>query len=616
MGTRGFLAYRHKGKYYRVYLHDDAHPSLPYVLPVDLFGLTKGGGAEWIDKITKALEDKEKRIRLLTGNPFPFKDEDNSDEESGRDEASKDRSILGDSDRSWTLGAAFIEWTYVFDFDDRVFTVNGAVNFRFDNMPPRKRRPHGFSLTDYLESFARVKIPEKHIKILKPWPPPRFDTIQAESQYRQLEPRTVPLSEWGCPSWDTLTTSQHLASSLVKTLVQDYSDELALAHYPSVWHKIGLFCWQVANAAAPSHLICPPLDATPKSSSLYVRADLVKHTGTTDPKVVQAHIGGRGTLGCYCWFRGCLVTFCPRLNEPVYMAHHVCQMVENLRKKGRTSGVGIIMSGWHVIAVAVDGPTVRQSPVLDLHDGDQLGEGVLMLMHLLSPTLTVAKTPWASESLDRQSVATFRLPHDVLQQIIHLTDWDTYVSLSFVSRYFRSVYLAYPRVGDSILLGYESGTNSEPVFKVNTNGSPCSTLARLVRIESNVDNRLPLWRYNSKCYMNCVLRPGLAGTFQYLQSGTGLSDSTIAAKEKNFFGHGVPRALFKDVVGGDKYHEMRIQAVNGVWKMVGMSKTGISKGRLLREPMLSQNWSERMTGFDPEDLRELSEVEGGWYLSE
>ncbi|QRW24037.1 CHD5 domain protein [Rhizoctonia solani] len=557
MGTRGFLAYRHKGKYYRLYLHDDAHPSLPYVLPVDLFGLTKGGGAEWIDKITKALEDKEKRIRLLTGNPFPFKDEDNSDEETGRDEASKDRSILGDSDRSWTLGAAFIEWTYVFDFDDRVFTVNGAVNFRFDNMPPRKRRPHGFSLTDYLESFARVKIPEKHIKILKPWPPPRFDTIQAESQYRQLEPRTVPLSEWGCPSWDTLTTSQHLASSLVKTLVHDYSDELALAHYPSVWHKIGLFCWQVANAAAPSHLICPPLDATPKSSSLYVRADLVKHTGTTDPKVVQAHIGGKGTLGCYCWFRGCLVTFCPRLNEPVYMAHHVCQMVENLRKKGRTSGIGIIMSGWHVIAVAVDGPTVRQSPVLDLHDGDQLGEGVLMLMHLLSPTLTVAKTPWASESLDRQSVATFRLPHDVLQQIIHLTDWDTYVSLHFiVSRYFRSVYLAYPRVGDSILLGYESGTNSEPVFKVKTNGSPCSTLARLA---SPLEIQLQV-------FMNCVLRPGLAGTFQYLQSGTGLSDNTIAAKEKNFFGHGVPRALFKDVVGGDKYPEMRIQAVNGSGK--------------------------------------------------
>ncbi|KAF8750892.1 hypothetical protein RHS01_09037 [Rhizoctonia solani] len=538
MGTRGFLAYRHKGNIIvytstmtliQACMRDTAQ--VPYVLPVDLFGLTKGGGAEWIDKITKALEDKEKRIRLLTGNPFPFKDEDNSDEETGRDEASKDRSILGDSDRSWTLGAAFIEWTYVFDFDDRVFTVNGAVNFRFDNMPPRKRRPHGFSLTDYLESFVRVKIPEKHIKILKPWPPPRFDTIQAESQYRQLEPRTVPLSEWGCPSWDILTTSQHLASSLVKTLVHDYSDELALAHYPSVWHKIGLFCWQVANAAAPSHLICPPLDATPKSSSLYVRADLVKHTGTTDPKRDR-----------------------------------------------------IIMSGWHVIAVAVDGPTVRQSPVLDLHDGDQLGEGVLMLMHLLSPTLTVAKTPWASESLDRQSVATFRLPHDVLQQIIHLTDWDTYVSLSFVSRYFRSVYLAYPRVGDSILLGYESGTNSEPVFKVKTNGSPCSTLARLVRIESNVDNRLPLWRYNSKCYMNCVLRPGLAGTFQYLQSGTGLSDNTIAAKEKNFFGHGVPRALFKDVVGGDKYPEMRIQAVNGVWKMVGMSKTGSPRGDFCGSP--------------------------------
>ncbi|KAH7335820.1 hypothetical protein B0J17DRAFT_719466 [Rhizoctonia solani] len=239
--------------------------------------------------------------------------------------------------------------------------------------------------------------------------------------------------------------------------------------------------------------------------------------------------------------------------------HQVNEMVNNMRKHGRTSEIGIVMSGWHVVAVAVDGFQVRQSPVLDLHDGKELKDGILLLMHLLSPIFTTAKAPWRKESLVNHPNVASTLPEDIIQQIIHFTDLDTYSILSLVSRYFRSIYLAYPRVGHYILLGYGATANTESkykgaVFKVRNTDSTSSTLARLMRTASCIDNRLPLWSYRAKCYLRCILRPGLAGTFQHLQLGTGPLDHTSSENG------GPPRGrvLFRDVIRGDKHPEMRI----------------------------------------------------------
>ncbi|CAE6437033.1 unnamed protein product [Rhizoctonia solani] len=279
MGTRGFLAYRHKGKYYRVYLLNDAHPSQYVRCCMNLIPRDPARLEEWIENTGKALENERQRIRILTAE-YPLEHDEasvgtttnspaNDVFDSDDDDAQKHIWILSDSDRSWTLGATFIEWTYVFDLDDRVFTVNGTVHFRLDNMPPQQISPTGFISMQCLMSYKRVEIPYEYLKTVDSWPPPRFDTIRAELEYNELQPLIVPLSEWGVPNWEVLTVPQKLASSLVKTLIEDYTDELALAHYPSVWHKVGLFCWQVVNTAAPSHLICPPLNSTPKTSSLY-----------------------------------------------------------------------------------------------------------------------------------------------------------------------------------------------------------------------------------------------------------------------------------------------------------------------------------------------------------
>ncbi|KAG8728291.1 hypothetical protein FRC11_011422, partial [Ceratobasidium sp. 423] len=516
---------------------------------------------------------------------------------------------------NWTLGDTFIEWTYVIDFDNLVFTVNGAVHFPFDNMPPLDSSDSELGLVEYLESCERIEIPAKYLTTVDLRPAPNFNVTQAQQQYDEFRPTIVSLSGWGTPTWDSLSVSQRLGTSIVKTLVDDYSDELALAQYSSVWHKIGLFCWQVANAAAPSHLICPPIDATPQNSVLYVRTDLVKQPRSVT-RTIHYHMGGKGTPGQYCWFRGCLITFCPRLDEPIYTMHHVAEMVHRLRSHGRTSGVGIIMTGWHISAVAVDGSEVRHSPVLELHDGKELKDGKLLLTHLLSPTFTVSKTPWRTEL----SIATQRynvsstLPDDVLRQIAHFSDLETYISLHLVSRHIRSICLAHPRVGHHILLSYEANANSEPLFRVRSTSSTYTSLATLTRTKMSIAVPGPIWRFRSKHYSKCVLNPGLAGTFQYHQSGIGPLDTGIG-KEKNSKApqYYAQRLLFRDMIKKDKHHDMRIQTVDGVWEMV----IGVPATAELREESDGGfGLYERMTGFDTSDFQEMSEAEKCHYLSD
>ncbi|CAE6379006.1 unnamed protein product [Rhizoctonia solani] len=585
MGACGFIAYRHKGRYYRVYMEDYSEPDecmMDFIsaIPRDTIKLE----GCWIEKTRKALEDKHQWDQLFH---VPMR--------------ADGVQVFSVSDSSWILGSRNNRWVYVIDLDNRVFTVNGAVHFRLENLPD--------NLNDYLWREDRHDLPAHLLKPIKIWPPPRFDTAQAQQTYDQLCPLVIPLSEWGAPTWDTLTVAQTLSASLVETLVDDYTDDLALNHFSSVWHKVGLFCWQVANAAAPCHLTCPALDATPSPTSLHVRASLIKFPSSTDYKIFR-YMGGAGTLGRYCWFRGCLVTFCPRLDEPVYVMHQVGQMVQNLRKYGRTTEIGIVMSGWHVVAVAVDGAKVRHSPVLDLHDGKKLNDGFLMLTHLLASAGTVSKAPWRNESSVRRPSIDWILPEEIIQQIVHFTDSETYSVLPFVSRCFRSICLGYPRVGDHILLGYETTASSGPickgpVFRIRNTVSASSKLARLARTAQCVNNRYAHWRYRAKCYERCVLKPGLVGTFQHLQAGTG----PLERPDVPLYRYERTRVMFRDVIKGDKFPEMRIQALDGLWEMIRVEDEGKFSLDGYGLDINGIHVGEHLGGFDKDDWEELSEVE-------
>ncbi|KAH7326913.1 hypothetical protein B0J17DRAFT_722836 [Rhizoctonia solani] len=159
------------------------------------------------------------------------------------------------------------------------------------------------------------------------------------------------------------------------------------------------------------------------------------------------------------------------------------------------------MSGWHLVAVSVNGSEVRHSPVLALHDGKELKDGALLLMHLLSPTFTRLKAPWLAPLPSHPHGSHPILPDEVICQIVHFTDFETHLGLPSVSRPLRSICLAHPRVRNHILLGYEGTSPSlKPVFRIRSTASTDSKLAALKRVKATMpdpENVAPRWQYRS-----------------------------------------------------------------------------------------------------------------------
>ncbi|KAH7326937.1 hypothetical protein B0J17DRAFT_772277 [Rhizoctonia solani] len=156
------------------------------------------------------------------------------------------------------------------------------------------------------------------------------------------------------------------------------------------------------------------------------------------------------------------------------------------------------MSGWYIVTVTIDGFNVRHSPVMELHDGKNPKDSMLLLTHCLSPTFTTSKAPWCADPFYQRFDGSSILPDDVLRQTIYFTDPETHLSLQLVSRYVRLICLAHPRIRHHILLDYEGKPNSEPVFRVRSASSTCFTLATLTRIQVTMDKPLPIWRFRRK----------------------------------------------------------------------------------------------------------------------
>ncbi|KAG8707180.1 hypothetical protein FRC11_007623 [Ceratobasidium sp. 423] len=344
-------------------------------------------------------------------------------------------------DLDWTLAGNEVEYTYVIDLDNRVFTVNGITHLKLDDMPPSDP-----GLEGYFGDEDRVKIPPQHLSArVNFWPPPAFSVEDRQNQYELLNPIVTPAAEWGAWTWDGLSISQRFSIDLTHHLLSKTSGEMASAYIPSVREKIDQFCLE---------------DRTLSSGhSRSVPYGLCYKTGTKTFKNIE-----RRFPDDYCWVRGCLVTFCVRLGESAYVVHEVEQMVQKMRREGHSECLGIILSSQQeMIAVAVDDGLestlrVRHTPVLDIRPNPdkpgQASDGLLLLVHLLSPPLSVPQPPWRSPCPSQSSLIWSRpgLPLELLQHIIRYVNTADYLSLCRVSKSVRSVCLKNPRFGDYTIL--------------------------------------------------------------------------------------------------------------------------------------------------------------------
>lgn len=368
-------------------------------------------------------------------------------------------------DLDWTYVGGGIEYTYIIDLDNRVFTVNGLTHLKLDDMPPSEP-----GLKAYFEDENMTEIPAQHLTTkVNLWLAPNFDAAERQERYEALHPIVTPAQEWGIRSWDELSFPERVTIDLTHHLLDKTSREMDFAYVSGVRKKIGIFCWNILCAATTSlplgynNLFARWSDRTlltlsPYGALMFHPYHMIDHTSEEPFKRLERSPGGD-----YCWVRGCLITFCLRLGDPAYVAHEVEQMVQRMRYDGHTECVGIILSSQQeVVAVAFDGGLgahcqVRHTPVLNIGPcRDQPGrasEGLLLLVHLLSPILTVPQLPWRTPQ-PRPSVIWFplKLPFEIFQHIIRYTSTRDYLSLCRVSRSIRSLCLANPRFVDYTLL--------------------------------------------------------------------------------------------------------------------------------------------------------------------
>ncbi|KDN43824.1 hypothetical protein RSAG8_05817, partial [Rhizoctonia solani AG-8 WAC10335] len=449
MGTRGYFAYRYKRKYYRRYLSCGACPlwdgrRLAGTVPRDPYAFK-----DWVaDRIMTLENAKTCDTRNVVVHPA---------EGDGAD----DLGFNVTYDLEWTFTDGYIEWTYVIDLDNLVFTINGTVHLRLDNMPP--------DLGDYSSLEGdELLIPQEYICAkVDLWPAPNFDTEERQQQYKALQPTIVPATEWGAPTWDELSVSQRFSIEITHSLLRRTSHKFACAYAPFIRCDIGRFCWSVLCASAPALPI--------------FQRDVLGGIGLSSRTLSCGETDGLYTLGAYlrmyslesgehskslgrdyCWIRGCLVTFCTHLDDPIYVAHEVEQMVQKMRHDEYPESVGIILSSQQeLVVVAVDGPKIRHSPVLDIRTTDRgerpgrATDGRLLLTYLLSSPLTVSPLPWRTQPRRPPTVSSRSitgLPPEVLRIIINYLDIQSYIPMCRVSRSIRSVCVANPRVGNYTVL--------------------------------------------------------------------------------------------------------------------------------------------------------------------
>ncbi|KAG8734964.1 hypothetical protein FRC10_011155 [Ceratobasidium sp. 414] len=570
-GTSGYIAYLYAGRYYATSIYRNAFP--------DSLG-------DWFAaKIPRDKAEREAWVKNLIeqiGQEVAWRH---------KHEIAEDEELEADYEIDATEGKEFVafhkgrpllfreiidgakgkllpgqkgdeEWTYVIDLDSRAFTINALMHFHLDRMPPgtlnsqfwRYFAPDDQDRSCIMTFAHPLWAPIEHIGTVDRWPPPDFDVSQAHEKYTRLAPVLLSDEQWCVPTRRGLTVAQRFSASLVRAVLMDNAEAFSNADLGER-RLFGVRCWQLLSAAAPCHLKLPTrTEDDPRYSY-----SLPQLTQDTPWNCLTPHFDNSSRLDHetfdhrYYWFRGCLIVFCPRLDAIQYVEHETVQMVENLRKYGRTTGIGIVFSGRRILAVAVDGDTVRCSRPMRFHDrAMRLEVGLGLAMHLLSPELAVNKFQYLGKPSPNliATASRARLPKELIQQIVFQLDHDTFQGIHTVSRLFRELYLRYPRIGDHFLLAHVAGRGYRTLDTTTGNTA-------ILYIQRSL---FEWWDKDLTC------------SFQHIHRGPHNLDRGPREGFGVLRGHGSEHEvrLSRDSESwkGDGWPQIRLQAVRGTWNFV------------------------------------------------
>lgn len=337
--------------------------------------------------------------------------------------------------------------------------------------------------------------PLEYIGTVARWPEHNLDLVKLQEDYALLSALETPCAGWGVPSLDRLSVSQSLSFKLVQAILIDHADIFSNPDVLCQRRLHNMCCWKIVSAAAPSLLRCLPM-STPQLQGSDVLGKTLGGSHARPPRLspnlflwyedneeqyyadVEANID-KSWDHLYWTLRGCLVGFCPRLDTPDFVKSEVLSAVEALKRSPSGKTVALIFSGRHVMAVSIGDRSIRHTPPVVVHDPKlAIQDGALLMIHLLNTRLG-NKTFEALSQPNGSDVAltSGTLPPEILYDIIHYTDHDTFQGFASVCRYTRSICLSYPRVNNSTLLQAVNGG-----FLVRDVGTGCESVAHMRRV--------------------------------------------------------------------------------------------------------------------------------------
>ncbi|KAF8595801.1 hypothetical protein BDV93DRAFT_563975 [Ceratobasidium sp. AG-I] len=445
MGEAAIVGYFYKGRFYqiRVYKNEEGPTEIGQVFAKQIPDNLEER-ATWIEK---------KKLRLDSMDPYDGVGQD----VNGTYALTSEINCLIPS-------SGYLTWSYLIDLDNNVFTINGTIHFSLYTIPLQTwpkyldyHRSYGNCHGGYpRRSVLRPDTPAEYIGSVSRWAEPELDYAKVAQDYASLAALQTSPAEWGVPGWDTLSVSQNLSAKLVQTVLFDYPDIFSNPDVAGARRFVNLCCWQLVSAAAPSLLHCPPMSTAqlkesdvlrsndgfrpviPKSHSLRANLDLWTYRGIEE-YLAEARAGKTNTWDHIYWtLRGCLITFCPRLDTPDFVKLEVKLAIDALKRSPSRKSVAIICSGKRVVAASFHGGIVHHTPALLIHN---------KTLAIQSGTLENLVKPHAAAAL-RSAI----FPADILREIIHFSDYETYQQLSMACQYARSVYFSHPRINESILI--------------------------------------------------------------------------------------------------------------------------------------------------------------------
>ncbi|KAG9081300.1 hypothetical protein FS749_007746 [Ceratobasidium sp. UAMH 11750] len=232
MGTRGLKAYLYKNRYYRSRITDDAYPDHFSDWFAAQIPREEEARQAWIQSLGEQIEEEVAwRHEHGIGDDDELWDAELEDEgEYGIKILYLGRPLLFQGIESNKEGIVSdgpyeVEWSYVMDLDNRAFTINGLMHFRLDNMPPGSLDSYFWVTPDpedptenHIQAYAHPpRTPVEYIATVSRWPSPDFDIVWVREEYVKLAPLILSASDWGAPTWTSLTVSQQLSANLTRS---------------------------------------------------------------------------------------------------------------------------------------------------------------------------------------------------------------------------------------------------------------------------------------------------------------------------------------------------------------------------------------------------------------